>query len=148
MTVLTRWNPAGNLATYEISRLNQMFDTMFGGEPGEPLGGAWTPAVDIFENAKQDVVIKAELPGFKREGIKVTFEHNTLTVEGTREAEAEVSREQYHRQERPHGAFRRTFTLPPAVDSSKAEAQYQDGLLTITLPRREETKPRQIQVNG
>ena len=144
MTVLTRWNPAGNLASYEINRLNRMFDTMFG---GEPIEGTWSPAVDIYENAQQDVVIKAELPGFKREAIKVTFEHNTLTVEGTREAEVEASRE-YHRQERQHGAFRRTFTLPPSVDSSKDDAQYQDGVLTITLPRREETKPRQIQVNG
>lgn len=145
MTVLTRWNPAGNLATYEIDRLNRMFDTMFA---GEPLGGHWAPAVDIFENANQDVVIKAELPGFKREDIKVTFEHNTLTIEGAREVDPEVARDHYQRLERQYGAFRRTFTLPAAVDSGKAEASYQDGVLTITLPRREESKPRQIQVNG
>jgi len=145
MTVLTRWNPAGNLATFEIDRLNRMFDSMFG---GEPLSGNWAPAVDIYENARQDVVIKAELPGFKRDAIKVTFEHNALTIEGTRDVDAEIPREQFHRGERHYGTFRRTFSLPVTVDSSKAEAGYQDGVLTITLPRREETKPRQIQVNG
>lgn len=143
MTVLTRWSPAGNLAACEIDRLNRMFDTMFG---GEPPSGTWVPAVDIYEDAKQDVVIQAELPGFERDAIKVTFEQNTLTIEGTRELAANQSRDQYHRIERQYGAFRRTFTLQETVDSNKAEASYQDGVLTITLPRREETKPRQIQV--
>jgi len=145
MTVLTRWSPAGNLAAAEITRLNRMFDTMFS---GEPLSGGWTPAVDIFENANQDVVIKAELPGFTRESIKVTFEHNTLTVEGERALDNEIPRDKFHRMERQYGAFRRSFTLPATVDSGRAEASYQDGILTITLPRREDTKPRQIQVNG
>ena len=145
MTVLTRWNPAGNLASYEIDRLNKMFDSMFG---GEPLSGVWTPAVDIYEDANQNFVIKTELPGFKRDAIKVTFENNVLSIEGSRERETEVPPDQYHRMERQYGAFRRTFTLPTTVDSTNAQAAYQDGVLTITLPRREETKPRQIQVNG
>lgn len=145
MTVLTRWNPAGNLAAYEIDRLNRMFDSMFG---GEPLSGVWTPAVDIYEDAKQDVVIKAELPGFKRDAIKVTFENNVLSIEGERDLDAEVPRDKFHRMERQYGAFRRTFPLPLTVDSTNAQASYQDGVLTITLPRREETKPRQIQVNS
>lgn len=145
MTVLTRWNPAGNLAAFEIDRLNRMFDTMFG---EEPRSGTWTPAVDIYENANSDVVIKAELPGFKRDAIKVTFEHHALTIEGAREVDTDIPREQFHRVERHYGTFRRTFTLPATVDSAKAEAAYQDGVLTITLPRREETRPRQIHVNG
>jgi HSP20 family protein len=145
MTVLTRWNPAGNLAGFEIDRLNRMFDTMFS---GEPLSGGWAPAVDIYEDAHQNVVIKAELPGFKKDSIKVTFEHNTLTVEGERTLEAEIDRDKYHRMERQYGSFRRSFTLPATVDSGRAQASYQDGVLTITLPRREESKPRQIQVNG
>ena len=143
MTLLTRWSPAGNLATMEIDRLNRMFENVFG---GEPLSGNVAPAVDIYENSQQDVVIKAELPGFKREAIKVTFENTTLSIEGERELDSEVSREKYHRMERPYGAFRRSFTLPAAVDTARAQASYQDGVLTITLPRREETKPRQIQI--
>jgi HSP20 family protein len=145
MTVLTRWNPAGNLATFEIDRLNRMFDSLFS---GEPLSGGWVPAVDIFENANQDVVLKAELPGFTRDAIKVTFEHNTLTIEGERQLDAAITRDKFHQTERQYGAFRRTFALPASVDSAQAQASYQDGVLTITLPRREETKPRQIQVNG
>jgi HSP20 family protein len=145
MTVLTRWSPAGNLATFEIDRLNRMFDSLFS---GEPLSGDWVPAVDIYENAKQDVVLKAELPGFTRDAIKVTFEQNTLTIEGERPLDADLPRENFHRAERQYGAFRRSFTLPTSVDSAHAQASYQDGVLTITLPRREESKPRQIQVNG
>ena len=142
---ITRWNPVHALAGVEIDRLNRMFESVFG---GESLGGAWAPAVDIYENAAQDVVLKAELPGFKREGIKVTFEHNVLTIEGERPLETGVTREQFHRNERQYGAFRRSFTLPTSVDSARAQATYLDGVLSITLPRREETKPRQIEVNG
>jgi HSP20 family protein len=145
MTVLTRWNPAGNLATFEIDRLNRMFDSLFS---GEPLNGDWAPAVDIFENANQDVLLKAELPGFTRDAIKVTFEHNTLTIEGERQLDPDIPRDRFHRTERQYGAFRRSFALPASVNSAQAQASYQDGVLTITLPRREETKPRQIQVNG
>jgi HSP20 family protein len=145
MTVLTRWSPAGNLAGFEIDRLNRMFDTLFA---GDPVNGAWAPNVDIYENDKQDVVVKAELPGFPREAIKVTFEHNTLTIEGERQLETDVPREKFRVTERQSGTFRRSFALPASVDSAHAQASYQDGVLTITLPRREETKPRQIQVNG
>jgi len=140
---LTRWNP---LAAVEIDRLNRMFDAAFSGEP--LAGGAWVPAIDIYETAEKDVVVKADLPGLKREDIKVTFENNVLTIEGERTFETETAREQYHRVERGYGAFRRTFTLPTTVDAARVEASYQDGLLTVTLPRREESRPRQIHVNG
>jgi HSP20 family protein len=145
MTLLTRWSPAGNLATVEIDRLNRMFDSVFG---GEPLNGNFAPLVDIYEDAQQDVVIKAELPGLTRDAIKVTFENNTLVIEGGRELPPDIAQDKYHRMERHYGTFRRSFTLPLSVDTNKAQASYQDGVLTITLPRREETKPRQIQING
>jgi HSP20 family protein len=145
MTVLTRWNPIGNLASIEIDRLNRMFNSAFS---GEPLSSVWAPAVDIYENAQQDVVLKAEVPGLKRDAIKVTFEQNTLTIEGERAFDADAPREKYERVERPYGSFSRSFALPAAVDSTRAQASYQDGVLTIVLPRREESKPRQIQVNG
>jgi HSP20 family protein len=140
---LTRWNP---LAAIEIDRLNHMFDAAFSGEP--LAGGAWVPAIDIYETAEKDVVVKADLPGLKREDIKVTFENNVLTIEGERTLATETTREQYHRVERGYGAFRRSFTLPATVDAARVEAAYHDGLLTVKLPRREESRPRQIQVNG
>jgi HSP20 family protein len=145
MTVMTSWSPVRNLAAVEIDRLNRMFDSVFN---GEPVNGSWVPAVDIYETPEQDVVIKAELPGFTREAIKVTFDHNVLTIEGERPLDGTVPPAQYHRLERNYGAFRRSFTLPSVVDSARAQASYQDGVLTITLPRREDTKPRQIEVKG
>jgi len=145
MTVLTRWNPVRDLAGVEIDRLNRMFDTMWN---GEPFNSAWAPLVDIYTNNQQDVVIKAELPDVKREDLKVTFENNVLTIEGERKLDQTISRDQYDRIERHYGGFRRSFTLPASVDSGNANASYQDGVLTITLPKREESKPRQIQVNG
>src|SRR5262245_48261155 len=110
---LTRWNP---LAAIEIDRLNRMFDAAFSGEP--LAGGAWLPAIDIYETAEKDVVVKAELPGMKREDIKVTFENDMLTIEGERKFATDVSREQYHQLERGYGAFRRSFTLPATVDAA------------------------------
>jgi HSP20 family protein len=143
---LTRWSPLGSLAAVEVDRLNRMFEAAFTGEP--LTGGTWVPAVDIYETRTQDVVVKAELPEMNRDDIKVTFENSVLTIEGERKFSGDVEREQIHRSERGYGAFRRSFTLPGTVDASRIQAGYADGVLTVTLPRREETRPRQIQVNG
>jgi len=134
------------LAGVEIDRLNRMFDAAFAGSP--LTASTWVPPVDIFENNNKDVVVKVELPEMKREDIKVTFEDNLLTIEGERKLEAAVDRDRYHRVERGYGAFRRSFSLPATVDAGGVNASYQDGVLTITMPRREETRPRQIPVNG
>ena len=143
---LSRWSPVAGLAAVEIDGLNRMFDRMFTNEPwGE---GHWAPVVDIYEAANKDVVVKAELPDMKREDIKVTFENDVLTIEGERKFADEPAREHYHQIERQYGAFRRSITLPASVDGARVQAAYQDGVLTITLPRREETKPRQIQISG
>jgi HSP20 family protein len=142
---LTRWSPVRDLAAVEIERLNRMFEAF----SGESFGsGAWVPAIDVYETSDQDVVVKVDLPAMKREDIKVTFENNVLSIEGDRKFVSEVAREQYHRLERGYGAFRRSFTLPTTVDAARVEATYQDGVLTVKLPRREETRPRQIQVNS
>ena len=146
MTVLTRLNPGRDVAAVEIERLNRMFDHLFTGEPAGAT--TWAPVVDVFEKSDQALVIKAEVPEVKREDIKVTFENNVLTIEGERKLDESVAREQYHRLERTHGTFRRSFTLPASVDVAQAKADYADGVLSVTLPRREETKPRQIAING
>jgi HSP20 family protein len=108
--------------------------------------GRWVPAVDIFENGKQELVLKAELPDMKREDIQVVFENNTLTLKGERKLENDVKQEQFHRVERAYGTFSRSFSLPSTVDASKIGADYKNGVLTVTLPFREEAKPRTIKV--
>ena len=141
---LTRWNPVRDLAEMEVDRLNRMFESAF---MTEGVSGPWLPAADIHETASKDLVVKADLPAMKREDIKVTFENNVLTIEGERKPDASVARESYHQIERGYGAFRRSFALPSSVDGSRIAASYQEGVLTITLPRREEARPRQIDVN-
>lgn len=143
---LTRWSPTRDFAALEVDRLNRMFDAVFSGEP--VTNSAWVPAVDIYETAEKDVVVKVEVPAMKREDIKVTFENNVLTIEGERKIDDEVKSEQYHRVERRYGAFRRSFRLPASVDGSRVQAAYQDGVLKITMPQRPEAKPRQITIDG
>jgi HSP20 family protein len=143
---LTRWSPVTGLAALEVERLHHMFDAAFDGDA--LARAAWVPAVDILETGDHTVVVKAELPEMKREDIKVTFENNVLTIEGERTFAKEEDAGKYHRVERGQGVFRRSFTLPDSVDAGRVEAAYVDGVLTVTLPRREETRPRQIPVNG
>jgi len=141
---LTRWSPVAGLAALEIDRLNRMFDSAWQGEPFSQ--GAWVPPVDIIETAGKDVVVRAELPDMKREDINVTFENNVLSIEGERKFERTNEGDTYHRVERGYGSFRRSFSLPASVDAARVQADYKDGVLTVTLPRREESRPRQIVV--
>ncbi len=141
---LTRWSPVTGLAALEIDRLNRMFDAAFSGEPLS--SGAWVPPVDIVETPEHEILVKAELPEMKREDIKVSFENNVLTIEGERKFETREDKDKYHRVERGYGAFRRSFTMPASVNPAGVSADYRDGVLTVKLPRREETRPRQIQI--
>ncbi len=108
--------------------------------------GEWLPAVDIFEDSDQAIVLKAELPGIAREDIDLRVENNTLTLRGERKREEEIRQEQYHRVERSYGAFSRSFSLPTRVDTENVRAEFKDGVLVITLPVKAEAKPRQIEV--
>ncbi len=140
---LVRWNPIGALAGMEIDRLQQMFANL----ETEAFNQAWVPAVDIYETDTHEVVIKAELPDVRKEDIGVTFENSVLTLTGERKQDASTRREQFQRVERRFGSFSRSFTLPASVDAGSIAAYYKDGVLTIRLPRREEAKPKQINVN-
>ena len=140
---IVRWSPARDLAGMEVERLNRMFADFI----GEGFAQGWVPPVDIFETDQHEVVLKAELPDMKREDIQLTFENGVLTIRGERKFGEEVRRENYHRVERHHGTFSRSFTLPNTVDSARISASYKDGLLTVRLPQREEAKPKQIAVN-
>jgi HSP20 family protein len=139
---LVRWEPARELASMEIDRLNRMFSDFY----GEAFGRGWMPAVDIYENEEHEVVIKAELPEMKREDIGITFENNVLTIKGERKIEDVSRRDSFQRMERQYGAFTRSFTIPATVDASRITAAYKDGVLTVRLPQREDAKPKQITV--
>jgi HSP20 family protein len=146
---IVRWEPIRNLLTLQ-DRMNRLFNESF--EPREgaadewALGGSWAPVVDIYE---QDgtIVLKAELAGVDPKDVDVRVENNVLTLKGERRADSEVKQEHYHRVERTYGAFSRSFTLPTVVDSEKIKADIKDGVLRVSLPKKEEAKPRQITIN-
>ena len=139
---LVRWDPARELAGMEIDRLNRMFSDFY----NESVARAWTPPVDIYESDNHALVLKAELPDVKREDINVTVENNVLTLRAERQLEKAIARDRFQRLERQYGSFSRSFTLPNVVDTEKIKAEYRDGVLRVTLPKREEAKPKQIQV--
>ena len=116
-------------------------------DPFREFGGAWLPPVDIYSTGEHALVIKAEIPGMNKDDIDITVENFTLTIRGEKKTEQAVKDDQFHRVERSYGAFTRSFALPHTVDSSKVEAEYKDGVLTIKLPQREDAKPKQIKVN-
>jgi HSP20 family protein len=105
----------------------------------------WTPACDIFETEKE-IVLKFELPGVKTEDVKVTIDHQVMTLTGKRPFEEESNRENYRRIERHYGEFMRRFHLPMFIDATKINAEFKYGVLTVTLPKRDEGKPKQIDV--
>jgi HSP20 family protein len=139
---LVRWDPVGELASMEVDRLHNMFSSFY----GEGLSRNWVPPVDIYETEQHEVVIKAELPGMKREDLDITFENSVLTLRGERKIENEIARDRFQRMERFRGSFTRSFTLPPTIDAANISASYKDGVLTVRLPQREESKPKQIAV--
>ncbi|MDD5542241.1 MAG: Hsp20/alpha crystallin family protein [Acidobacteriia bacterium] len=144
---IVRWEPFRDLMSLQ-ERMNRMFDESVGHVRGanEALdSGAWSPAVDIYET-EQAIVLKAELPEINQKDIDIRIENNTLTLRGERKFERETKEENYHRVERSYGAFCRTFTLPSTVDQDKVKAEYKDGILKVTLPKREDSKPKQIKV--
>ncbi|HKP85118.1 MAG TPA: Hsp20/alpha crystallin family protein [Blastocatellia bacterium] len=128
-------------------RINQLFDNSAATASDEGVAlSTWTPAVDIYED-DQAFLLKLELPEVSREDVKVNLHDNTLSITGERRFENEEKREGYHRVERSYGQFYRSFTLPPNVNAEAINAQFKDGMLRLTLPKKEEAKPKQISVN-
>ncbi len=105
----------------------------------------WSPAVDIYETDKE-IVLKAELPDIRQEDIRVSVDNNRLSITGERKLESEIKRENYHRIERSYGTFARTFTLPPTVDQDNIRAEYKQGVLTVSLPKREVAQGKNIAI--
>ena len=146
--MITRWNdPFRELESFR-SQMNRLFGESFpAARTTEEAPGlaAWAPPVDISETPDQ-LVFQVELPGFSQDDLRLRAENGVLTLEGERKFEKETEKKAYHRVERAYGAFSRSFSLPPTVDHGKVGADYADGVLTVTLPMKEEAKPRQIQV--
>ena len=113
----------------------------------EMLNGSWIPNVDIFEN-KENLVLEADLPGLTRDDFDLSIENNVITLKGERKFEKKAEGDNYHRVERSYGAFTRSFTLPQTVTAEGAKAEFKNGILFVTLPKREETKARKIEVSG
>jgi HSP20 family protein len=142
---IVRFDPFGDLASMQ-DRIHRIFGEAYRNDDDVLNRGDWRPPVDIYENGNHEIVLRAELPGLKREDLDIRVENNTLTLRGERKRDTEVKHESYHRIERTYGAFSRSFSLPTTVNTEKVQATFADGVLTITLPIREEAKPRQIQV--
>ncbi|WP_373047598.1 Hsp20/alpha crystallin family protein [Vulgatibacter sp.] len=144
MAGLTRWDPFADLVNLQ-EQMNHLFDDRLYRPRRETSLARFTPPVDIYEDA-EGITLTAELPGVAPEDVEVKVEDSTLSISGTRKLEREEKKENYHRLERSYGSFLRSFSLPPNVDVEHIRAENRHGVLSIFLPRREEARPRRIDV--
>jgi HSP20 family protein len=127
-------------------QINRLFSDAFERAEGESNLTAWAPAVDISEN-EHELVVRADLPGIDPKDLDIRVENNVLTIRGERKFEKKVDQDNYLRVERTYGAFSRSFALTNTVNPEGIKADYQSGVLTLVVPKREEAKPKQIKVN-
>ncbi len=139
---ILKWDPFKELEALQ-ERIDKLFEESMRGRELAPA--AWTPAVDIYET-DDAIILEAELPGMNEKDIEVKIEDNVLTIRGERKFEEERKEENYYRMERFYGTFQRSFTLPPNVDTEKVKAEYKKGILKVTLPKKEQAKPKQIKI--
>ncbi len=139
---ITKWDPFGDAESSPM-RLFQDAVSRLLSEP--PASRPWAPPVDIFET-ENELVVKADLPDVDQKDIDINVENGTLTLKGERRFEKKTDNQGYHRIERSYGSFVRYFGLPDSVDTEKVRAEYKNGVLTVTLPKKEAAKPRAIKV--
>jgi len=151
---LVRWKQSYDLPTFPSDvlsmqkEINRMFDKFFRSDVAD--GGSffpapWSPAADVAEHDDK-YVVSVELPGVNKEDVNITMQDNVLVIRGEKKQEKETKESDYRRFERSYGSFQRTFALPISVKTENIDAAYKDGILTVTLPKAEEAKPRQIDV--
>jgi len=151
---LTRWQSPSTLNWPSIGRLtdlrdeiDRLFDLPLAGlTQTSPWMSGWTPALDVYED-KDHFTVKAEVPGMRKEDIDVSLHEGTLTISGERKEESETKEGGLYRSERYFGRFQRAVGIPTSVMGDKVKAEYRDGILTVTLPKAEESKPKQINVS-
>ena len=145
MSAITRWDPFHNLSTLQ-DQVNRLFETNFPRRSDQSALTTWAPAVDIYET-ENELVLKADIPDVNEKDLDVRIENNMLTIQGERKFEQKVKEDNYLRVERTYGAFSRSFSLPNTVNTEAIQADYQNGVLTVELPKRAESKPKQVKVN-
>ncbi len=147
MAGIKRWEPFGELFSLRDD-IDRLFDEYFGKSPEKADGALWYPALDISET-EDGYQIEMDVPGIPKDDIKLSLRDNQLTISGERKSEKkEESKDKtYHRIERYYGKFQRTIALPNEVDANKIKAEYKDGVLKISLPRAEKSKPKEIKID-
>ena len=143
---IIRWDPFRDLITLR-EKMNRLFEDAVTsrGEERDMMSSTWTPSVDVYETDKA-LVMTAEIPGIEENDIEIKIETNTLTLKGERKFEEETKEENYHRIERAYGSFYRSFSLPHYVDHDKIEAEHENGVLKITMPKKKELEHRKVKV--
>lgn len=144
---IVRWDPFGGFLSNRDS-FNRFFNEALTNfiNTEDTQAKKWTPAVDIYET-EHSLVLKSELPGVDPKDVEVRIEDGTLYLKGERKQERDVKEENFHRIERSYGSFTRTFSLPNSIDTDNVKAEYKDGVLTLTLAKREEAKPKTVKIN-
>ncbi len=143
-TTFTQFQPFRGVSTLQ-DQINRLFSETFDRSSEEANLTPWAPAVDIFET-EQNLVVKADLPDIKPEELDIRVENNILTIRGERKFEKKVNENNYLRVERSYGSFSRSFSLANTVNTEAIHADYKNGVLTLSIPKREEAKPKQIKV--
>jgi len=148
MADIMRWDPFRDLVSIQ-DELNRLFGRTYGGTEltRSSASGAWAPALDVYETPEK-LVATVELPGIDPKDVEVAVEDSTLTISGSREFTQETDEQNYHRIERRYGAFNRAIRLPETADAERVEARFDKGVLTVEIPKREESKPRRIEVKA
>ncbi len=143
---IIRWDPFRDMVTLR-EKMNRMFEDVFSGrnEDRELQAGTWAPSVDIFET-ENELVLTAEIPGIDEKDVEIKVEDNTLSIKGERKFEKETKEENFHRIERSYGSFYRAFTLPSSVDPERIQAEQENGVLKISMPKKQELKPRTVKI--
>ena len=142
MNSITRFR---NFSAFQ-DQFNRIVESSLKGSPDNSALTTWAPAVDIYET-ENDLVLKADLPEVAEKDIDIRVENNMLTIRGERKLEESVKEDNYLRVERAYGSFSRSFSLPNTVDTESIKANYKNGVLTVELPKRAESKPKQVKIN-
>ncbi|MGC1255640.1 MAG: Hsp20/alpha crystallin family protein [Candidatus Acidiferrales bacterium] len=146
MNTITRWDQSRGLASLQ-DQVNRLFeDTFTRDRSGSADLATWAPVVDIYET-ENELVVEADLPDLEDKDIDVRVENNTLTIRGERKFEKDVNEENYLRVERAYGPFMRSFSLPNTVSSENIRAEYRNGVLSLHMAKREESKPKQVKIS-